>query len=126
MIFREEMVAKILAGEKTVTRRRIWRLSSTGQFFPCRYQVGKTYAVQPGRGKKAVARIRILDVRRGLIAGVDEAEARAEGFRGMVPDYPPHEEFQDYWANLYGSYDGTQLVDRIEFELVSAKGEDGS
>jgi hypothetical protein len=113
VIFKPEMVEKILAGKKSVTRRPV-KWEDTGfevRNLPCRYEVGKTYAVQPGRGQKAVARIRIKDVRRGLISGVDDAEARLEGFTssGMFPVY---------WEQLYGSYDATRLVDRIEFELV--------
>lgn len=110
MIFKLEMVEKILAGEKTVTRRPVeyvtWRRDAR-----CRYEVGKDYAVQPGGGKKAVARIRVTDVRRGLLAGVDTADAIREGFGGRGG-------FVVYWTGIYGSFDSTQLVDRIEFELL--------
>jgi hypothetical protein len=115
VIFKPEMVAKILAGEKTVTRRPVkWKISRAAApdlWFPCRYEVGKDYAVQPGRGKKAVARIRIVGVRRGLLAGVDREDARLEGFASVA-------HFRRYWTTLYGSFDSTQPVDRIEFQFL--------
>jgi hypothetical protein len=46
-------IDKVLAGNKTVTTRR--------HAVP-KYEIGKTYAAQPGRGKKAVCRIEITDV----------------------------------------------------------------
>lgn len=121
MIFKPEMVEKILAGEKTVTRRPaktqmgdlVTATTRPEAQAACRYEVGKTYAVQPGRGKKGVARIRVLDVDRYELDLIGDIDAAREGFGGW-------EEFRDYWRALYGSYDPTQLVDRIEFELVEA------
>jgi hypothetical protein len=125
VIFKPEMVEKILAGEKTVTRRPV-KLEDGGYggaiFLPCRYKVGKDYAVQPGRGQKAVARIRILSVERGplkplrltVAALVDEG--RREGFCDWFG-------LCDYWRSLYGTYDPAQLVDRIEFQRAADQGE---
>lgn len=121
MIFREPLLAKVLDGSKTVTRRPV-KTTTAGAgtpsmttpqnlLTPCRYEVGKTYAVQPGRGKKAVARIRVLDVRREKLLAITTADARREGFYGGP-------EFVAYWRKLYGSVTASQLVDRIEFELV--------
>lgn len=118
MIFKPELVEKVLAREKTVTRRPV-KYEDTGfeiRAMPCRYKVGRTYALQPGRGKKAVGRILIVDVRRvrlGVAATWPRAEANREGFRVW-------RDLMNYWTGLYGSYDPTQLVDRIEFELVEA------
>jgi hypothetical protein len=113
VIFRPEMVDKILAGEKTVTRRPVKLLGyqPNPAQMPCRYEVGKDYAVQPGRGLKAVARIRVSDVRREQLFAIDTADARREGFDGGP-------EFAAYWRKLYGSFIPTQLVDRIEFQLL--------
>lgn len=79
MIFSPKSIEAILEGRKTVTRRE----AVPGK--PCRYQSGRTYAVQPGRGKKAVARIRIRSVQPeawfGYYAlGDMDREARREGF----------------------------------------------
>jgi len=61
---------KVLDGSKTQTRRL-----KRGP-----YQVGKTYAVQPSRGHKAIARIRIKRVWEQGLDDVTQAQVRAEGF----------------------------------------------
>jgi hypothetical protein len=134
VIFKQQMVEKILVGEKTVTRRpvrkeRIQPFGRFGEFATvgriCRYQVGRDYAVQPaiedgsgkGRGGKEVARIRVLEVDRfalepcGYTLSLLVEEGRREGFKDWFA-------FRDYWRALYGNFDPTQLVDRIEFELI--------
>ena len=50
MIFKPELVEKILVGEKTETRRKANPDGSQ------RYKPGRTYAVQPGRTEKGVDR----------------------------------------------------------------------
>ena len=127
MIFKPEMVEKILAGEKTVTRRPVkFETVDHGVTVerPCRYVPGEDYAVQPviedgpgkGRGGKEVVRIRIKSVRRiSLGHQLTIIESAREGFGGF-------RSFRDYWENLYdgpGSYNPTQPVDRIEFELLT-------
>jgi hypothetical protein len=121
VIFKPEMVEKILAGEKTVTRRPVKESPrfSGGiggpRWLPCKYEVGKDYAVQPGRGQKAVARIRILDVSRSHVGAIGDADAECEGFEDR-------NDFRAYWRILYGHWDALQLVDRIEFQLLSGGG----
>lgn len=44
------------------------------------YRVGETYAVQPGRGKAAIARIRVLEIRHEDVRHISKADARAEGY----------------------------------------------
>ena len=59
------------------------------------YEVGRTYAVQPGRGKRSLGRIRLRGIRREERAGnIAQGDARAEGF--ATPD-----DFRSVWANLY-------------------------
>jgi hypothetical protein len=122
MIFKPEMVAQIQAGKKTVTRRPVKYVKQPHPYvsypLPCHYEVGKDYAIQPGRGQKAVGRIHILaiDQRPLYVGNPAEAgeEARAEGFNRWG-------EFRAYWIKLYGRFDSTQLVHRIEFELVPSE-----
>lgn len=104
MIFRRELVEKILAGEKTETRRKV----KPGET-ECRYKVGKTYAAQPGRGMKGVARIRIEYVRREELGDMRYGDAEREGFDGVG-------EFLAYWEKLYGAMDLTQEVWVIGFK----------
>jgi hypothetical protein len=88
VIFRPELARKINAGQKTMTRRPI-----NGAPL-CRYQPGKSYAVQPGRGQSATCRIKIVAVRRELAGDIAFHDARAEGF-------PTTEEFKAYWVSIH-------------------------
>lgn len=118
MIFKRELIEKILAGEKTVTRRPVRYGNPTRPLspYPCRYKVGRTYAIQPGRGKKAVGRIRILSVELQPLSRISgRGEAQREGFAHAV-------DFLSYWAQLYNKRPGPwEMVHRIEFELVGGQ-----
>ena len=114
MNFRPELAAKVMGGEKTVTRRLVsdnprspwWREK-------CSLQVGKTYAVCPGRGKHAIGRVQILSVERVALWSVTtEGEAQKEGFASVHP-------FADAWVAINGTYDPDAVVWRVEFEAVS-------
>ncbi len=109
---------KVLSGEKVQTRRiALPEPDGTGDYpcemiawpmgimavqriKPCQdrwriiYQVGKTYAVQPGRGKPAVARIQITDIRREDVRNISDGDAKAEGF-DSVPS------FYFVWASIH-------------------------
>ncbi len=107
MIFRPDLVEKILAGEKTETRR--W-LDPNRE---CRYRAGRSYAVQPGRGRRAVGRIRIKEVYPSTLWHVDEDVARREGFGSR-------EAFEKYWRGLHGWWNPGVWVWVIRFELEVA------
>jgi hypothetical protein len=49
-----------------------------------RWVIGKTYAVQPGRGKKQIVRIRILNIRQEHLQDITEADAIAEGCMSLL------------------------------------------
>lgn len=128
MIFKQEMIDKILAGEKTVTRRPV-KYSESGKLLPCKYKVGRTYAIQPvieegpgkGRGGKAVGRIRIKDARIEQLVGINvEGEARLEGFESVTA---LHLYIQRLYPNRRLGFK-TQFH-RIEFEVVDGS-EEGS
>ncbi len=59
------------------------------------YEVGRTYAIQPGRGKHELGRIRLLAIKREQAHSICKADARAEGF-----DSP--DAFREIWVTLYG------------------------
>ena len=133
MLFKREMIDAILEGRKTATRRPVKYQSVPVPYLPgaahgvvlhheamvhvpCRYRVGRIYAVQPGRGKKAVARILVTDVCRSRWRRINEVAARAEGFASR-------EAFFDYVRGLHGAdldLDGEVWV--IKFELVKGRG----
>lgn len=105
MMFRPELAAKVLAGEKTVTRRATsdnpnspwWREA-------CALRPGRNYAVQPGRGKPGIGRVTVTAVRLARLGRLDDREAAAEGFADA-------QAFADTFAGLNGgNYDPTLMV----------------
>ena len=124
MIFRHTW-QKVLAGQKTQTRRlardfdRLWTVEQEGKTPQkvlwrgdrVKWRTGRSYAVQPGRGQQAVARIRLLDIRYELLGHISEDEARAEGFASLT-------DFQNVWRKMHGHYDRAQPVWVLEFRLV--------
>ncbi len=102
MIFGPELIGKVLSGAKTVTRRRL----------PVRYQAGRIYAVQPGRGKKHVGHISVVSASRERLRTVMLlGEARREGFRYQ-------RDFTNYWERLHGPIQYSEIVTRIAFRLA--------
>lgn len=96
MIF-QHTLDQLLKGEKKQTRRPVKdgdrpRLDERGKVIAVenvnaagrpfvRYRVGAAYAVQPGRGKRAVGRIELVEIRYCEHAGqISEHDARAEGY----------------------------------------------
>lgn len=122
---------KVLSGEKTQTRR----LKKPGQKRSV-YKVGQTYAVQPGRGKKAVARIRITDIWEEDVRRISEKDVLAEGFlerRDFLGVWCKMHDTK--WADSYNTMDLDEFakallarpVDRylawvLEFQLVTNRG----
>lgn len=112
MIFKPELAAAIVLGEKTATRRiavenprAMWRLER-----PWRYEPGKRFAVQPGRGKDGIAMAIVTNRRMDPLSAVTSRDARCEGF-------PTRDAFVAAWRAINGSYDPDQRVHVVEFEL---------
>lgn len=113
---------RVLSGKKTQTRRIAGsgeRLIERGGV-PCVvtaggrvvYQVGRSYAVQPGRNDKAVARIRLTDIRQEALGTISDDDARAEG-------YPTRDGFLATWRSIYGEgFDLSRDVWVLTFELA--------
>lgn len=102
------------------------------------YEVGNTYAVQPGRTQKAVARIRILDIRREDVRSISWEDTQSEGFTNKVMffntwlqmhDPSIYEIFRDYKLPYDGIKTASELIDSrpanrydawaLTFELVA-------
>jgi hypothetical protein len=113
MTFREELAAAVMAGAKRVTRRAASQNPRSPWYVGgCSLVVGRDYAVQPGRGKPAIGRARIVSVRLDALGRLSEREAELEGF-------PSAQAFEDTFAALNGGrYDPTVPVWRIELEAV--------
>ena len=103
MIFRPELAKQIRAGRKTQVRRV--KTAAT-----CRYVAGKSYAVQPGRGRESICRITVTDVRQEPLGAIGLRDARREGFVTT-------QDFFDHWEAQYGRVDRGVLVWVISFQL---------
>jgi hypothetical protein len=111
--FTPSLAQAVLDGRKTVTRRLVSpNPRSPWASGACRLKVGKTYAVCPGRGKHAVARVEITAVRRAPLGHLTRDEARREGFESAA-------DFEQAWAAINGGYDPTALVWRVGFRLAA-------
>lgn len=105
MMFDKFCVDKILAGEKTVTRR----LPRGRQ--PARY--GKIHKLKIDRTKKTYGLILITDCYLGLVKDIDDEEAKKEGFN-------TRQEYIEYFMDInnidiLNDYD---LLWVVEFELI--------
>lgn len=110
MIFKETW-QQVLDGTKTQTRRPVKEgeygyrmyhpdviqvIYKHGGYI--KWRVGKDYAVQPGRGKKAVGRIRITGIRRERLQEIRGRDVLAEGCGLAIPS---RREFMELWDSLY-------------------------
>lgn len=128
MIFSDENIARILSGTKTQTRRAvkdnhrcdseptpahiITRVMTGNGWDRVLYEVGRTVALQPGRGKPAVGRAEITEIRYCDRAGdISERDATAEGY-GSIGEFRYHYDR----LNRYGALERPCWA--ISFSLV--------
>ena len=65
-------------------------------------------AVQSGRGKRAVCRVEVIDVRKAKLGDLTNKDAMAEG-------YDNRQAFIKVWNEMHGEFDPAQEVWVIEF-----------
>lgn len=106
MIFKHTL-EQVLNGTKTQTRRPIKK--KHGDTPP--WRPGRTYAVQPDYGKKAVARFEALSVKRERLGDITDADAKAEGFSDR-------EIFLQEWFGRYSKDTPNTEVWAIGFKLT--------
>jgi len=121
MLFKTELITKILASQKRQTRRPVrgvnllvdsWGNPAatdvphflfglqgdiqvvTTEKGRAIYEVGKTYAICPGRGKPQVARFKLIKIRYEDVRYISLLDALDEGFAGRL-------EFWQTWLNFY-------------------------
>lgn len=112
MNLQSELAEKVLRGEKTVTRRLVNANVHSPWFIGgCSLRERRDYAVCPGRGKHAICRVQVVNVRKERLGWLTPAEARNEGFDS------PHA-FELAFGRINGSYIPDALVWRVEFRLV--------
>lgn len=112
MIFQPHLAALVMAGDKTVTRRRMSpNPRSPWSKLGCSLVVDQAYAVCPGRAKEAIGYVRIKRIDDVRLGDITEDEAIAEGVRSV-------EDFEAIWMNINGGWDPNERVWRIEMEVV--------
>lgn len=89
-VWRTELGSELRIGESGDSNR-IGVVQALGRDI---YLVGKTYAVQPEYRKRAVARIRILRIRREDVRQISDADVKAEGFTSAA-------RFFDTWIGMH-------------------------
>lgn len=128
--FKPQLIDKIKGGAKTQTRRPVkWddlmALGYVDGRFPddpdwqrtvervSRWKAGRSYAIQPGRGRVQVGRVTVTAVRVERLGDLGAEDARREGFarKGIGSTSM----FFDYWRDLYGDVDEDQFVWVISF-----------
>lgn len=93
-----------------------------------KWTVGATYTVQPGRGKRAVGRIRILEIRQERLQAISEDSVVAEGCAlqqwaaDIYRQYPRSAGYAQLWDSLHPrkneQWTANPLVWCLRFELV--------
>lgn len=102
MIFSEDHISKIRDGTKTMTRRS-FRSRNT-------YRIGRSYTVQPGRGKHGLFKIKVTDLKFEWLGDITSEDIKAEG-------YDTKEEFVEVWSKINKNYNPRQAVTVIKFEV---------
>jgi hypothetical protein len=104
--FKPVLMEKVLAGEKTVTRRTL----------PTNYAEDQVVSIVPGMGRVACGKVKIVGYREELLNEIHRpGEAESEGFASA-------KDFAAYWNTLPGPmYDPWMTVARIEFELIDTQ-----
>lgn len=112
MIFRRDLAEKVMAGEKTVTRRAVsdnprspWYVGG------CGYRIDQVFTVNPGRGVANIGRAAVVAISLEHLGNLTDREARREGFASGAA-------FREAFEAINGAYDPMLLVWRIEFEAV--------
>lgn len=96
--------------------------------YRAKWQIGKTYAVQPGRGKPAIGRIQIIAIDKERLQDISAYDAEKEGIEVFhyycdhgTDDDPtpihrcdPIGKFRELWDSINGKRQGIRWVDNPE------------
>lgn len=94
---------KVLDGTQTQTRRPIGKRNT--------YRTGKVYGVQEHITADSIAFIKLTSAREQLLGAVTEEDAQAEGYLNLA-------DFVAAWTKQYGTFDPSEDVWKLEFELI--------
>lgn len=114
-----EWLSETVIPEDCYTHKTVVSISGRVKWTVCndfgQYPNG-IYAVQPGRGKKQVGRIRITGIRQERVQDITGPDAYAEGCTSIS-------DFVSLWNDVHSTKDtqwrGNPLVWVLEFELMT-------
>lgn len=116
MIFKPELAAKIVAGEKTATRRRLSENPRSPWFVDrCRYSVGQEFTVNPGRGVRRACSAAVTAVYKQRLGEMRPRDAELEGFEFL---HGGDGSFHEAWGGINGEVDPDEEVWVVEFVLI--------
>jgi len=104
MIFSQEHIDMILEGTKSQTRRK-----------SNKYEIGKSYSIQPGRGKPGIvgARIKITKKRREKLGDISLSDVHKEGYDSI-------DDFIKVVRRINGEWNPKQEMYVFDFETVKS------
>jgi len=100
MLFKEDLLGKVLDGTKTQTRRTHRNL----------LKVGKVYGIKCSYHEKSRGHILIIRRWQQRLGDITDEEIRKEGFADL-------EAFARRWEQINGTWDPNQAVTAYEFRL---------
>ena len=103
-IFKRRHIRKVLAGEKTQTRR-------THNYT---WTIGKTYCIRDRWFSKPQGHIIITRKFRQRLGDISPEDVQKEGFSTL-------EEFQKAWTEIHGQIDENEVVTVYEFKLADLR-----
>ena len=140
MLFTQENAERVMRGKKTQTRRerkpsdnpitRDGQIVAVERNTRLLWEVGRSYAVQPGRGKSTIGRIWLTEIRCQKLQDISEADICAElgcpqKWTGQEPE-PYKRAFRTAFATLWDSinskghrWNDNPMVWALTFRLAS-------
>jgi hypothetical protein len=115
VIFQEELAKKVMAGEKTATRRRMVAGKPRSPWYRhgCGYKVGQVFTINPGRGIKNIGKARVTRVYSQPLGAMLEQHARQEGCKSL-------KHFRELWKSINKVWNPAERVWVVEFERLGA------
>lgn len=110
----KSITRRVVKSKETAVRGRYNRIEAILCNGRTKWEVGKTYAVQPGRGKQQIARIRLTRIRSENVTRISTSDAIAEGFQSR-------QDFLKTWLQIHGSGGFDRRVWVLEFELTAIR-----
>jgi hypothetical protein len=107
---RKTQTRRIIQPNETAIREQHNKIKAVVQGQRERWRVSASYAVQTGRGKAQIARIRLTRIRSQLLSRITTSDALAEGFASR-------QDFLKTWQHIHGIHAVNQRVWVLEFEI---------